>query len=384
MMKPKSFFGNMRLRTISRIYFPRGESFLSTLAENIPHWLSSKQLRQTGVVIFGAGSGGRFLAEYFSRAGIAIHAFLDNFCTASLCEGRPIFRPTARPDTIEVDSGVPVILSVTNFSPYGGDTHNDCRMLAKNAGWKHIAWRPEWLAALFHEHVADIDRVREALADGKSRSVYEQCLRFLSRRDMSDAPMPETDMYFARDVFSPVKPLRWIQGGSFTGDTFQSALKNGIPIEAGAFFEPDPENFRKLTTCISATPISVSCWPCGLWSELAVFRFHSGKGADSYLDPDGDRLIQCVDGDSALSNFHPNFVTLDVEGAEVQALKGMERLIVSERPILAVSMYHRPDDWWRIPGMLMDIVKANSLGYTWFIRAHGDAATDVVLYAIPS
>jgi hypothetical protein len=111
-------------------------------------------------------------------------------------------------------------------------------------------------------------------------------------------------------------------------------------------------------------------------------RFNSGRDADSVVDPDGDVLIQGIDLDSALPNFKPNLITLDVEGAELKALKGMEGAILKYRPHLAVSIYHRPDDWWTIPIYIRNLSRNNSLEYDLFLRIHNLSALDSLLYAV--
>ena len=39
---------------------------------------------------------------------------------------------------------------------------------------------------------------------------------------------------------------------------------------------------------------------------------------------------------------------MDIEGAEYDALLGLESIIQRDRPHLAVSVYHKPDDMWKI------------------------------------
>ena len=61
-------------------------------------------------------------------------------------------------------------------------------------------------------------------------------------------------------------------------------------------------------------------------------------------------------------------------------LAGAAGLLARERPVLALSIYHRPDDLWELPLHL----DALALGYRFFLRTHGDDGMDIVCYAIPS
>lgn len=48
------------------------------------------------------------------------------------------------------------------------------------------------------------------------------------------------------------------------------------------------------------------------------------------------------------------FIKMDIEGAEFAALKGAERIICNQKPKLAISVYHRREDIWEIPKLLLE------------------------------
>lgn len=52
----------------------------------------------------------------------------------------------------------------------------------------------------------------------------------------------------------------------------------------------------------------------------------------------------------------PDFIKMDIEGAEFDALRGAEQVIRTHKPRLAVCLYHRIDDMWRIPLLLKQFV----------------------------
>jgi len=49
-----------------------------------------------------------------------------------------------------------------------------------------------------------------------------------------------------------------------------------------------------------------------------------------------------------------NFIKMDIEGYELAALKGARETIARWRPTLAISLYHRPQDFFEIPLWLKD------------------------------
>lgn len=69
---------------------------------------------------------------------------------------------------------------------------------------------------------------------------------------------------------------------------------------------------------------------------------------------------------------------MDIEGAELEALYGAKRIISEQRPKLAISIYHRPEDIVELSHLIM---KYND-SYKFYLRHHSIVSWDTVLYAI--
>lgn len=72
------------------------------------------------------------------------------------------------------------------------------------------------------------------------------------------------------------------------------------------------------------------------------------------------------------------FVKMDIEGSELEALKGMSRTICACKPKLAICMYHKPEDMWEIPMYLKKLVPE----YRLFVRHYSNSDLETVLYAV--
>jgi len=74
------------------------------------------------------------------------------------------------------------------------------------------------------------------------------------------------------------------------------------------------------------------------------------------------------------------FIKMDIEGAELNALKGAERIIREQKPKLAICIYHKPEDVWEIPSLLLNFVS----DYKFYIRHNTYSFLyDTTLYALP-
>ncbi len=72
------------------------------------------------------------------------------------------------------------------------------------------------------------------------------------------------------------------------------------------------------------------------------------------------------------------FIKLDIEGSELEALRGAEKIIRRDKPRLAISIYHKPQDYFEIPLYIRGLVPE----YKLYIRHHKFNKNDTVLYAV--
>jgi hypothetical protein len=72
----------------------------------------------------------------------------------------------------------------------------------------------------------------------------------------------------------------------------------------------------------------------------------------------------------------PSIIKSDIEGMEMEMLKGATRMLKTFKPKLAISIYHSPHDMMSIA----EYVLALSVGYKIAVRNHCDHYEDTILY----
>ena len=72
------------------------------------------------------------------------------------------------------------------------------------------------------------------------------------------------------------------------------------------------------------------------------------------------------------------FIKMDVEGFESNAILGAKRILQEQQPKLAISVYHRPEDIWALPLLILDI----NPNYKFYLRHYSLRNTETVLYGI--
>lgn len=106
------------------------------------------------------------------------------------------------------------------------------------------------------------------------------------------------------------------------------------------------KNYRKLVKNTAGMP-NIKTYNMGAWSHRDTPLFSSCSGRNSHLSHQGTE-VQVTDLDS-LTRERLTLIKMDVEGSELKALEGAEKIITAYRPKLYVCAYHRNDDLFTLP-----------------------------------
>jgi len=151
-----------------------------------------------------------------------------------------------------------------------------------------------------------------------------------------------------------------IDGGACWGDT--SLYFACLSGEAGKVFafEILPENLEILEQNVRDNPglgRRIECVRRALWNRSGETLGYTSRASGTSLlagskDDGSVETISIDDWVQQCAVPRVDFIKLDVEGAELNALRGAEKTIRTFRPRLAVSVYHREDDLISIPEYL--------------------------------
>jgi FkbM family methyltransferase len=251
---------------------------------------------------------------------------------------------------------------------------------------RHIGMASDtyWLAscAAMTPPVHEAEWLFDTLADEASRQTLMEAILLRRTGDVSQLRSPApSEQYIPAGLPVPRANVRFVDGGAFDGDTILQLLNSGVSFEAVAAFEPDSANYAALVARVKVSlgGAATSLWPCGLDATTRQVRFQADGLASSGITAQGETMIQTVAFDSALPGWCPNYVKLDIEGAERDALYGMAATLQAVRPALAVCVYHKPADLWELPRVVAELLPNVDL----FLRSHAWNGFDLVLYAIP-
>ena len=185
------------------------------------------------------------------------------------------------------------------------------------------------------------------------------------------------------DVWEPRKEEVFLDCGAYDGRTTREFIQwTGGHYGAVAAFEP-LSGMESVFWSLNREARNVHFVPAAVWSETAELRFEetADRSASNirgviHHHPVREHVVPAVSLDEAV-NGPVTLIKLDVEGSELAALKGAETILRTQRPRLAVSIYHGDMDFLNIPDYLLSIVPE----YRFLIRHYGADLLETVLYA---
>ena len=237
-----------------------------------------------------------------------------------------------------------------------------------------------WQDKMFaHKHEAEFAETRELFADEHSKKVFDAYLKIYDGDPFDDIELAEDGTYF-NTLTRNIRKGGMVDCGAYTGDSIQvfvSAYGRDRKIFA---FEPDAKNYSMLLA--NTADLDVFAVPSGVWSTQTILHFASGKDAASGVQGDGTIQIKTETIDHVVGEHEIAFIKMDVEGSELEALKGAVHVIQRDMPILAISAYHKQEDLITLPQFIAGCENEN-FTYDLFLRHHGCTVPELVLYGIP-
>ena len=149
-------------------------------------------------------------------------------------------------------------------------------------------------------------------------------------------------------------------------------------------FEPDPQNYKQLAAWLDTQPPTINnkihIEQCAVSDVEGTVHFSADGTEASAIGATGLLEVKAVTIDHYFSETSLTYLKMDIEGAELSAIKGAAHVIQRDRPVLAICVYHQQNHIWKIPEILNSVCD----NYRFYLRPHLLEGWDTVLYAIPT
>jgi len=355
------------------------EEYRQRLQDDLLVALSDPDAR---AVIFGAGAVGTHvmygLKACSGREGTKIVAFCDNFKTGiNSAFNIPIVSPA---ELIKHYKDAVIIVAVNHT--VSDEIYNQVLEIGfpqEKVFRRYSCYMME--IDDLHKHLDGYKWAYEFFEDTISKTIILNRMRgYLFNFEMEHAPREET--YFEKEVIQFSEHEVFIDGGCYNGETALEFIRrmNGR-YDFIYSFEPVTEYFEIAKSNLVPHK-NIEIINKGLWSKADKLFFHV-EGEGSRISTIGDNFISVTSLDEFFmegkEKHLPTFIKLDIEGAEKNALLGMKKIIEKVHPKFAVCVYHKPEDIYELPQLLMELGKGR---YKFMLRHYAVGLFETVLYAI--
>jgi FkbM family methyltransferase len=172
----------------------------------------------------------------------------------------------------------------------------------------------------------------------------------------------------------------FVDCGAFDGDTIaRFREKTHDRYEKIYAFECDKSNLKKLHENIAIPCLKkIAIIEKGVFSSPGHLSFIANGTMDSRIDAAGVDHIEVDSIDNVTQGERVSFIKMDVEGVELEALRGAQNTIRQYKPRLAVCVYHKREDLVTIPQYILSLRE----DYKLYLRHYGNFTSELVLYAI--
>lgn len=179
------------------------------------------------------------------------------------------------------------------------------------------------------------------------------------------------------DFLSDINPS-FVDAGCYNADDSLEFIRaTGGQYKKIYAFEPDDINYEKCQKAFSKfSNIDLSHF--ALFSENKEAVFQAFMSGSSGLSEHGETLVQSTTLDAYLQGDAVSCIKMDIEGSELEALKGAQETIKMYHPQLAICIYHKKEDLYDIPQFLYHL----NPDYRFYLRHYSLCALETVLYAV--
>ena len=231
----------------------------------------------------------------------------------------------------------------------------------------------------FRNNYENYQQTYNLLKDTKSKEIFTKVINFKISYNydfMEGFTNNHEEQYFDKELIPNIQNVCFVDGGGYVGDTASEVIKNFPDFKKIYLIEPISENIRIAKRELGHFT-NIEFLSCGISNRQETLYFNEEKSF-STLYGKGTQSVQ-VDTIDNLVKEKVDYIKLDIEGAEQDAIDGAQKTIKKDRPILAICIYHKAEDWYKIPQKVLAIESE----YDIYLRHYMEGIFESVMYFLP-
>jgi FkbM family methyltransferase len=239
----------------------------------------------------------------------------------------------------------------------------------------------ESFADSFEKNFEKFESIFLRLGDDLSKKIYSKLINFRLSQDISflEGFIDKQEFQYFDFILQNCADLKnFVDIGSYDGTNSDAFMKCYPNFEKIIAVEPNVKNYE-LTKNRLGDVNGLELHQIVLGSSDSIVEF-KGDGTTGGIVSEGGMQVQMKTLDEICRNLcTPTMIKMDVEGGEKNVIEGGKHVIKFLAPVLAISGYHKSDDLWEIPEVVLSLNES----YNVYLRHYTETIYETVFYFIP-
>lgn len=341
-------------------------------------------LSKGGGYIWGTGRLGKFVKQQCEKIGIEIKGFIDSDEKRWSVDGK-IFSPE-----VLNENDCVIIASI-----YYADISRTLKKLQIQnfIYYEELAYIQDGMDTYYQAFEGLFDEIEsckskymqiyDILEDELSKKIYSEVMDYRMGLDTDhiitayEMSKQEGCQYFDRLITDRLNSrYTFYDVGGFDGESTLDYIRCTKGYKKILFFEPSLDSIE-IAKARLVGKRDVEFINAAVGAESGEVSFNDIGGGGSFISEGGTNIVPMITLDECIDN-SDSYIKLDVEGYEMAVLQGMKNAIIKYKPLLAVSVYHKPGDMHQLIGTLLSW----NPDYNIYMRHYTESYADTVCYFV--
>ncbi len=306
------------------------------------------------IIMYGMGNGADKILAVCDKLGIEVEDFFasDGFVRGHSFHGKRVLSYSEIKEKYGADNIIVLLSFASSLPSVLATIHSvadECELYAPDVP---VCGNTLFTIDFAKSHRTELEKVYTLLADEQSKRIFENTVYFKISGNIRylDNAISQRDEIF-NSLLHAENIKSYADLGAYNGDTIRELARYALNLSEVYAFEPDRRSFRKLLEYVEgiSTP-HIHAVNAAAWCGEDTLLFGDEGNRNSGLFASGKTVeIPATSLDRVLGGAVVDYIKYDVEGCEREALFGSEETILTYRPRLCVSVYHRSEDIFALP-----------------------------------
>lgn len=354
------------------------------------------QSTKKSIVLYGMGNGADKIISVCGRYNIEISDFFasDGFVRGHMFHGKTVLSYSDVKEKYGKDNIIVLLSFATRLDDVLENIYkiaSECELYAPDVP---VYGDEIFNFEFFKSHEDEIEQARKLLFDAESVRIYDNIINYKLTGKIEYLRECESDIDECYNEILHAEGFKVTADlGAYNGDSARELMQYAKTLEKIVAFEPDARNYKKLCEWKeTVNNTEIAAYNLGAYNKKETLYFDGSGNRNSAImnnvslfsdaiNKRGKKVkeINADSLDNILDGACVDYIKYDVEGSELEAILGSEKTIKNFAPSLLVSLYHRSEDIFTLPKLIIEMQGDYKL---YLRRFKYIPAWDINLYAV--